>query len=155
MVLVLGHHSAALSPGSWAGQTEETATAHSFLVPERLWGPWTPTTGPLGTGLLCLWSCFEEALGGASVFPHPCPCCVLHKGSRLPWAGGPSLLVHGLDSQESMWQPGQISLCPRDTSPYRGQRLRWSCPPPLRRAIPRTSLHRPDRGPPPWSSLWC
>lgn len=155
---MLGHHFTALSPGSWAEQKKETSSAHSFPSSEHLWGLWTPTTKPPRAGLrcpLCPWSCLEEALGGTSVFSQPHPCCVLHKGVRLPWAGGPKLLDRDLRSQESVWHPGQISPRPRDTSPYRGQGLRWSCLPLLCRAICRTRLQRPDQGCPPWSPLWC
>lgn len=82
---MLRHHFAAWSPGSGAGQTGETSTA-CFLLSEHLWELRTPTPEPLGMGLLCLWSCLEEALGAHLCFPVPDPLC-LAQGPRLQGAG--------------------------------------------------------------------
>lgn len=85
-------------------------------------------------------------------FPSPSLLCFA-QGIQAAVGRGPRLLGCGLHSQESVWQPGQISPCSCDTSSYRGQGLRWSCPPLLCRAISRTSLQRPDQEHPPWSPL--
>lgn len=152
---MLQHHFAALSSGSWAGQKGELPLPTPFPVRAsvgtvdshhripRNWPalPALPLVLPRG------------GPQGCTCVSLPNHCCVLHKGSRLPWAGGPRLLGYGLRSQESVWQLGQISPCPCDASSYRGQGLRGSCRPLLCRAISRTNPQRPDQEHPSWSPL--
>lgn len=124
-----------LLPCLWeaAGQREPPSAASPFPR-QSISGDWGLPPPDAGTGLLlplCLWSCFEVALGRILVFPAPSLLCFAQ------W-----LMVRA--SLEGEWPPSD-----------RGQGPGWSCPPSLCRALSRTSLQRPDEGRLPWSPLWC
>lgn len=103
------------TPGSWAEQKGGTSSA--FPSSQHLWGLWSPTSESPRAGLLRPILPVVLLRGGLraySCFPHPPP---------PPIPAVFCTKAHGLDCQESVWQPAG-----------RGQKLRWSRPPWLSRA---------------------
>lgn len=100
-----------LVPGSWAGQKGERLLP--FPSSQHLRGLWSPTSESPRAGLLHHDLPVEEASGHICVSHSPPP----------PIPAMFCTTAHGLDCQESVWQPAG-----------RGRKLRWSRPPWLCRA---------------------